>query len=62
MTRSKLIKIRAYLIGGRVIERELPVAADVLEVELPDDGEKRRTLHRTDQTVNGAIVYREREA
>lgn len=53
------MRIRAYLIGGRVLERDLPVEADVLELELPDDGGKRRVLRRTEETANGATVYRE---
>lgn len=51
------MKIRAYLAGGRVLERELPVDADRLELELP--GDRRRVLRRTKDTVNGAIIYRE---
>ena len=51
------MKIRAILLDGRILERDLPVAADVLELELP--GEERRTLRRTKDTANGATVYRE---
>lgn len=53
------MRIRAYLIGGRVLERDLPVDVPTLELELPDDGNKRRTLRRTEDTYNGAVIYRE---
>jgi hypothetical protein len=51
------MKIRAYLEDGRVLERELPADPPAFELELP--GEERRTLRRTEDTYNGAIVYRE---
>jgi hypothetical protein len=53
------MKIHAYLLDGRVLERDLPVDMPRLEVELPDDGGKRRVLRRTDDSYNGAVIYRE---